>query len=202
MREFFYFSRNARTSGNFSDLMEAGRIDIACHIIIMSFFVSHLTRKNVRLNLFFYGPPDAPKHLEFGPFDENTKKLENGEEFNISKKDLSGLIKKMLFKYQKGIKKEVFPQCFIEKKDMFKHLEELNKEKKEIYILDDKGEDIRNIKFGENVCFVLGDQDGFNKKELKELEKIGKKVSIGNVTYFASQTLAVIQNELDRRKIE
>ncbi len=202
MREFFYFSRNARTSGNFSNLMEAGRLDIACHIIIMSFFVSHLTRKGVKLHLFFYGPPDAPKHLELGSFDENTKKLENGEEFNISKKDLSGLIKKMLFKYQKGIKKEVFPSCFIEKKDMLKELKELKKQKREIYILDDKGEDIRDIQIGKNPCFVLGDQDGFNKKELKDLEKIGKKISIGKVTYFASQTLAVIQNELDRKKIE
>lgn len=196
MREFFYFSRNARTSGNFNDLMEAGRIDIAIHIIIMSFFVSNATRSNVKLHLFFYGQPDPPKHLEFGPF----KQEEDIE--NISKKDLSGLLKRMLYKYKKGIKNQPFKNCWIEKKDMFKELNELKKGKRNIYILDDKGEDIRNIKLGENPIFVLGDQEGFNKKEMKELEQIGQKISIGNITYFASQTLAIIQNELDRKKIE
>ena len=64
MREFVYFSRKARTSGNIKDLMKAGRLDIACHIVIHSFFVSHAIRKNVKLHLFFYGPPDPPKHIE------------------------------------------------------------------------------------------------------------------------------------------
>lgn len=196
MREFFYFSRNARTSGNFDDLMGAGRIDIAIHVVIMSFFVSNAVRNNVKLNLFFYGQPDPPKRLEFGPFKEESD-IEN-----ISKKDISGLIKRMLYKYKKGIKNEAFTNCWIEKKDMFQYLNELKKEKRNIYILDDKGKDIRDIQIKENPLFVLGDQEGFTKKELKELESIGEKISIGNVTYFASQTLAIIQNELDRQKIE
>ncbi|MBS3073383.1 hypothetical protein J4465_01120 [Candidatus Pacearchaeota archaeon] len=196
MRDFFYFSRNARTSGNFDDLMGAGRIDIALHIIIMSFFVSNATRDNVKLHLFFYGQPDPPKHLELGPF-KNEEDIQG-----ISKKDLSGLLKRMLYKYKKGIKNEAFKNCWIEKKDIFKELNELKKQNRKIYILDDKGEDIRKIQIGENPIFVLGDQEGFNKKEMKELEQIGQKISIGKITYFASQTLAIIQNELDRQKIE
>ncbi len=195
MREFFYFSKEARTSGNFKDLKKAGRLDIACHVVIMSFFVSHLIRSNVKLHLFFYGPPDPIKHLEIGPITKESQDI-------ISKKDVSGLLKRMLYKYKQGKKMQVFNDCWIEKKDIFTELKNLEQKGRTIYILDDKGEDIRKIKIEKNPIFVLGDHEGFNKKELKDLERLGKKVSVGDVTYFASQTIAIIQNELDRQKIE
>ena len=52
MREFIYYSENARTSGNFdvNNLMKAGRMDIVCQIIIMSFFTSHHMREDVKLH--------------------------------------------------------------------------------------------------------------------------------------------------------
>ena len=64
MREFIYYSKNAKTTGNFNvnNLMKAGRMDIACQIVIMSFFVSHHMRDDVKLHLVFDGAPDAPKH--------------------------------------------------------------------------------------------------------------------------------------------
>jgi tRNA (pseudouridine54-N1)-methyltransferase len=69
MREFIYYSAGAVTSGNLlkNDLMKAGRIDIACQILIQSFFISHDTRKDVKLHLIFNGPSDPPKHLEIFP---------------------------------------------------------------------------------------------------------------------------------------
>ena len=44
MREFVYYSAKAQTSGNFKDLMKAGRIDIVCNVIIQAFFLSHQMR--------------------------------------------------------------------------------------------------------------------------------------------------------------
>ena len=75
MREFIYYSKNARTSGNFdlTDLMKAGRMDIACQMAIMAFFVSHHIRNDVKLHLVFDGPPDSPKHLEIEEQVEYTK---------------------------------------------------------------------------------------------------------------------------------
>ena len=64
MRHFVYFSRNARTSGNFKDLMKAGRMDIVLHVIINAFFLSHKKREDVKIHLVFYGAPDPPKHIE------------------------------------------------------------------------------------------------------------------------------------------
>ena len=101
MREFVYFSSKAVTSGNFSDLKDAGRMDIVCHFVINSFFVSNAIRPGVRLHLIFYGPPEPPRHIILEINEENKD--------SFSKKDIAGLIKKMLYKYKKGQKNEVFP---------------------------------------------------------------------------------------------
>ena len=201
MRQFIYYSSKARTSGNFDkrDLMKAGRMDIACQIVIMTFFVSHHTRENTKLHLIFNGPPDAPKHLELFP-GGNLVEAEN--KIDISKKDVAGLIKRMLYKYKRGEKNEVSPGYFIEKKDLAHVVEELIKEGKNVYLLDRRGEDIRKCSDNDlkDAVFIIGDQEGIPKPELKKLKKIGiPKINIGKQMYFASQTVTIVNNELDRR---
>lgn len=195
MREIIYFSKSARTSGNFDDLMQAGRMDIAVHVIINTFFVSHHIREGTKLHLVFYGQPDPPKHIEMQP----TLKLTEGG-IDISKKDVAGLIKRILYKYRKGQKTEVAPGYWVEKKNLFDLLEELKSQGKTIYILDKGGEDIRNIKFEDNPVFLLGDHEGIGK-ELKRLKKTLKTVSLGKTVYFASQTVTIVNHELDRQGI-
>ena len=202
MRHFVYFSQKARTTGNFGDdLMKAGRMDIACQIVIMAFFVSNAIRNNVKLHMIFNGPPDAPKHLELFP----GRKLypdDEDDERDISKKDIAGLIKKLLYKYKPGIKNEVMPGYFVEKKSFIDVINELGKERT-VYLLDKKGEDIRTIEIGENPVFVFGDHEGIPKIEMKKLKRINiKRVSVGDTMYFASQALTIVQNEMDRRGIE
>lgn len=203
MRHFVYFSKKARTSGNFDlkNLMKAGRMDIACQVVIMAFFVSHHTRENVKLHLVFSGGPDPVKHLEMFP--GKNFMADDKERIDISKKDIAGLIKKMLYKYRKGERKEVAPGYFIEKKNFINIIEELQEQGKEIFILDKRGEDIRELEDSKlkNAVFIVGDQDGIPKKELKYLKKIAKKISVGNQMYFASQTVTIVNNELDRREI-
>ncbi len=77
MREFIYYSKTAPTSGSGvkQDLIKSGRLDIAIHSIISSFFLSHSIREDVKLHLVFDGPPDPTKHLELIPNkDRNFKK--------------------------------------------------------------------------------------------------------------------------------
>ncbi|MDD5012655.1 MAG: tRNA (pseudouridine(54)-N(1))-methyltransferase TrmY [Candidatus Nanoarchaeia archaeon] len=193
MREFIYFSQGARTSGNFDvgKLMEAGRMDIAIHSFIQGVFLSHGFRKDAVFHFVFYGQPDPPKHIEIRITDE----------LEISKKDVGNLIKKILYKYKPGKKTEVLSGCWIEKKSFLNVAEELGKEGKQIFILDKKGEDIRKAKIKDNCVFILGDQEGLPKKELKRLKEIATPVSVGEKMYFASQTVAVVNNELDYRGI-
>lgn len=190
MRHFIYFSRRARTSGNFKDLMKAGRMDIVIHVIINTFFISRQVREDVKLHLVFYGAPDPPKHIEI----QITPKLD------ISKKDVSGLIKRILYKYKEGRRVEAFPGCFIEKKSFLNVVEELHDVGKKIFVLDKRGEDIRNAKIPKNPVFVLGDHDGLPKKELRRLKKMAIPVSIGPKMYFSSQVISILNNELDRRE--
>jgi tRNA (pseudouridine54-N1)-methyltransferase len=190
VREFVYFSGRARTSGNWEDLMQAGRMDIVCNVIIHTFFISNAMRDDVKLHLIFYGQPDPPKHIE----------LIATEETSISKKDVAGLIKRILYKYKSGKKTEVFPGCFVEKKSLLQVIEELKNEGKEIYILDKKGEDIRKAEINDKAVFLLGDQEGLPRKELKRLESEAKLISIGRKTYFSSQVITILNNELDRRE--
>jgi tRNA (pseudouridine54-N1)-methyltransferase len=193
MRHFIYFSQSAKTSGNFdtNKLMEAGRMDIAIHSFIQGVFLSHGFRKDAKFHFIFYGMPDPPKHIE----------IQVKDELEISKKDIGNLIKKILYKYKSGKKTEVFPGCFIEKKSFLGVIEELESEGKEIFVLDKRGENIRKAKIKKDCVFVLGDHEGLPKKESRRLKQIATPVSIGDKMYFASQTIAVVNNELDYRGI-
>jgi tRNA (pseudouridine54-N1)-methyltransferase len=199
MREFIYFSSKAKTSGNFGDnLMEAGRMDIACHVLINTFFLSHKLREDVKLHMIFYGAPDPPKHLEFEP----SRRLGDSEnKIDISKKDVAGLIRRMLYKYKEGRKNEIAPGYWIEKKSLFAVIDELEEGGRTVYILDDKGEDIRDIEISKDCVFLLGDHEGLPGKELKRLKKICVPVSVGPRVLFASQVVTIVSNELDRRGI-
>ena len=200
-RTFVYFSGTARTSGNFDDLMQAGRMDIVCHVIINSMFLSRAKRNDTRVDLVFYGQPDPPKHIILQPEKSLPETgIEKGS-LDLSKKDVAGFIRKMLYKYRKGEKHEVFNGCFIEKKNLYDVLEELEGEGKEIFVLDDDGENIRDLKSEDlkNAAFVLGDHDGFPDKELKRLKKNYRTVKVGDKVYFASQVITIVNNELDVR---
>ena len=191
MRTFVYFSGTARTSGNFdiNDLMKFGRMDIVMHVIINAFFLSHKLRDDVSLHLVFYGAPDPPKHIE----------IRVKPETSLSKKDVANLIKKILYKYKKGEKTEVFPGCFIEKKSFLNVIGELVKEGREIVLLDKGGKSLRNAKISDKSVFVLGDHLGLPKKELKRVKKISQSVSVGPRVYFSSQVITILNNELDLR---
>ncbi len=193
MRHIIYFSQKARTSGNFpdNDLMKAGRMDIVCNVIIQTLFLSNKIRENIHLHLIFNGQPNPPQHLEFISNQLN-KEI-------ISKKDIAGLIKRMLYKSTPDRKTQPFPGCYVEKKSLKKLLDELEGRGKTIYILDIKGNNIRKLEDNDlsDSAFLIGDHEGLPKKELKPYPKI----SLGNQTYFASQTAIIINHELDMRNL-
>lgn len=199
MRSFLYYSRTAPTSGNFStdDLQKAGRIDIAIHVVIATFFLSHKIRTDTKLHLLFAGPPDPSKHIEIFPVTEGQTGI---DKIYLAKKDVSTLLKKILYKYRQGEKREVFPGYWIEKKGFLELVREMAEQGENLYILDPKGEDIRTVEIKENPVFILGDHKGLPIKELKRLKKICAPVTLGKKTYFASQVVAVVNNELDRRE--
>ena len=193
MKHFIYFSSKGATSGKAlsGDLMKAGRMDIAIHSFIQAVFLSHGFRRDVTFHFCLYGMPDPPKHIQI------TVK----EDTPISKKDVAKLIQRILYKGKKGEKTEVVPGCFVEKKSFLKLIEELLEKDVECFLLDKKGESLREVEISGDCCFILGDHEGLPKQEMKRLKKSLTKVSAGPYTYFASQIVAVVNNELDVRGI-
>jgi len=194
MKHLIYFSRSGATSGKAmsgGNLMHAGRLDIAIHSFIQGVFLSHGFRKDVKFHFVLYGMPDPPKHIEITVTDD----------LQLSKKDVRKSLKKILYKYHEGKKTEVFPKCFVEKKSLLKVIDELKKEGVEIFVLDKKGEQLREVNIPKNCAFLIGDHLGLPKKELKRLKEMTTEISIGPHMYFASQVVAVINNELDIRGI-
>ena len=190
MREFIYYSRSAVTAGNMikDNLMQAGRMDIVCNVIISVFFISNKMRDDVKLHLVFDGPPHAPRHLV----------LESNEEMPISKKNVAGLIKRMLYKSPttEGLL-EVFPGASIEKKSFEKLIKDLDKDGKDVLLLDGKGVDVRE-KSLKDAVFIIGDHEGFPKDKKRFLKSIDK-ISVGPEVLFASQVVTVLHNEVDRK---
>jgi len=191
MREFVYYSANAVTAGNLigDNLMQAGRLDIVCNFIISVFFVSNAMRDDVRLHLIFDGGPNAPRHLV----------MESNEDMPISKKNVAGLIKRMLYKAkdEEGLG-EIVPGCFIEKRGFEKLLMDLDREGKDVLVLDGKGKDVRDLELKGNEVFVVGDHEGFPAGLRKFLKKIDK-ISVGPRVLFASQVAVLLHNEMDRK---
>ena len=191
-REFIYYSKSAVTAGNLikDDLKKAGRMDIVCNVIISAFFTSNAMREDIKFHMIFDGGPNNPRHLV----------LESNEDMPISKKNVAGLIKRMLYKSpdSEGLL-EVFPGASIERKSFEKVVKELDADGKDVLLLDGKGVDVREWKLKGNEVFIIGDHEGFPSDKKKFLKKIDK-VSIGPKILFASQVITILHNEVDRKE--
>ena len=106
----------------------------------------------------------------------------------------------MLYKFREGEKKEVFPGFFIERKGFLEVVKNMHSQDRNLYLLDPKGEDIRTAEIKKDPIFILGDHKGLPLKELKRLKQLCSSVNIGPRVYFASQVVAIVNNELDRRE--
>ena len=196
MREFVYYSAKAVTAGNLikDDLKKAGRLDIVCNFIVSVFFTSNAMREDVRVHLIFDGGPNNPRHLV----------MESNKDMPISKKNVAGLIRRMLYKAkdEEGLR-EIVPGCSIEKKGFEKLLRDLDKEGKDVLVLEGRGKDVRDLdlRFEEkkNSVFVIGDHEGFPSGMKKFLKRVDG-VSVGPRVLFASQVVTVLHNEMDRKE--
>ena len=187
MRKFVINSNTASTSPKISDLKGAGRIDILLHSIISAMFASNTYRDYVELHLILNGPPTPPRHIT----------IKYNTETVISKKNLKKLIEVCLRKYKEGKTTEVNPGIFVDNMNIEEVVKSFSDE--EVFMLDFTGNHIKNYsseKLQDGV-FVLGDYDGFDKKTKKFLKKNVNRLSLGEQIYFTSQSITIINYELD-----
>ncbi len=181
MREFIVYSRTGRTDSRFSSLRDAGRLDVVYQCILMSLFMSHAIRRDVVFHAILGGKPSPPLELMVDGEKLRDVRLDECTWEDILRKVLSG---------------SAHPGIYVKKNS----LQQLVKEKSNIFVLEESSESIRTMDLGINPVFVLGDQIGLPKKDEEFVLRYGRKVSIGEKAYLASACICIINYILDQRE--
>ena len=215
VREFILLALKAPTGSFEIDKMpENGRIDLVCRSISNALYVSNAIRKDTNIHVCLNGFPSelSPKIVSFfgnrlkgmepdertiGKVLLNTleqgKNLKLGEEMEVRIKDESG---KSNTGFIEGISvsKKAFETIVKEKAEQ---------KNTKIFYLEEKGEDIRKIKFDftGNSVFLLGDFIGLPRNTEKLLKRLDAfKIKLSPVMLFASHCPVLVHNEIDRQE--
>lgn len=182
MRTFILYSRQAQTNGNFTNLRDAGRMDIVANCLNSAFFLSHALRKDVTLYLLLTGPPSPPICIRVQGDLLHDMRCDEFTAGEILKKILNG---------------GSHPGIELSKQSLQELIKNLSKDNK-IFVLEEKGDNIEDVKFSENSVFVIGDQVGLPKKEEGFILRYGKKISLGKTVYLATDCITIINYHLDK----
>ena len=183
LREFILFSRLGRTDSNFRDLHDAGRLDIVYECIIASLFLSHGIRKDTVFHAVLNGPPTPPLHVKIDGATLHDVRTDQETWMQILKKTL-------MAKPHPGITME---------RTSFENLLKTKSGQASIYVLEEGGKDISDVRLNENSVFVLGDHVGLPKKAEIFALRYGEKISLGKQPYLAASCITMLNYLLDRR---
>lgn len=181
-REFVVYSRKGRTDSRFTNLVEAGRLDLVHESIVASFFLSHGLRRNVVFHALLSGPPNPPLHLRIDGRTLYDVRTDQQTWTEIFRKILAG-------KNHPGIELD---------RISFEALLKTKAAEASVYVLEEDGEDISSINFGNNSVFVLGDQIGLPKTAENFVLRYGEKVSLGKQPYLAGSCINILNYIMDR----
>ncbi len=182
MREFILYSRKGKTSPEFRSLREAGRLDIVHECVEASLFLSHGIRKDVVFHAILSGPPSPPLHLEIDGANIRDVRTDQETWGSILRKVLSG---------------KLHPGITISK-ESFESLLKRKADKTSIFVLEEGGKDIMEIRMNRNLVFVLGDHIGLPKRVEAFALRYGEKVSLGKRPYLAASCITILNFMLDR----
>lgn len=194
MREFILLALKAKTSlFNVNNLPEEGRMDLVCRTVSNALFISNDVRRDTIIHVVMTGPKYPPKIVSF--YGKDLKGI-NPDEKSIAENINLALEKGKNLKLNEETN---LKNGIVVSKKSFEQLVR-EKSNNQIVYLHKKGEDIRKIKFKDDVVFVLGDYIGMPKKTESLLERFGaKKSNLSPVMLFASHCIIIVHNELDRR---
>ncbi len=178
----------------------AGRMDLVCRFIAQSIFISHGVRKDSAAIAILKGKPDPPKAI-----------LVKGSEVRYmapDERNVGGIIRKALSVDLKSAGwnaewKRSTPGVYVAKRGLEEVLSELEQSGFDVYYLREDGKDIRNIRFGKKLAFVLGDHIGLSEEDERIAEAHAKEIiSLSPVSLQADQCVVITHYELDRLAAE
>lgn len=190
------YSRKGVTSSDFTlkDLPgSGGRMDLNARCVISALWLSRDLRRDSRMVFSLNGPSDPPLAMAF-----DGKELER---VTPDERNIGLWIKKVLERRDEvdGDWKEVHDGIYLSEKSF----QELIKDRQDrnLYVLHESGGDIRSTDIKEDPVFILGDHIGLPRNEEGFVERFGsEKISLGPESYFSTQSIVLVHNELDRRR--
>ncbi|MCW3129084.1 MAG: tRNA (pseudouridine(54)-N(1))-methyltransferase TrmY [Methanophagales archaeon] len=189
MKQFILYARKAVTSPDFSldDLPgSGGRMDLVARCVCSALWISHDLRRDSCIHVVACGSPNPPVVISFYG---NRLRGVSPDERNIA-----AWIKKTLARKRKN------PGINIRKLSFQQLVEELASEGNIFYVLHEKGRDIARVKLKADPVFILGDHIGLPRKEEKFVERFEyEQISLGTISYLASQCITVLHYELDKK---
>jgi tRNA (pseudouridine54-N1)-methyltransferase len=183
MREFILYSRTGRTDTNWTNLHDAGRLDIVYECTIASLFLSHGIRKDTVFHAMLSGPPTPPIHLRIDGQTLYDVRTDQQTWTTIMRKILLG-------KQHPGITTD---------KASFEALIKTKLNTNPIYVLEEDGQDINAMKIGVNPIFILGDHIGLPKTVERYALRYGQKISLAKQPYLAATCITIINYLLDTK---
>jgi len=170
-------------------------VEIIAHTLANAFYISNQLRNDVEVYVVLDSAADFPKTIKFSSND--------GLSFpGFHEEAILGVVANAQERGQHvalGEVKSIAPGIEVHGYGFDTLLKALQ-ETRVVYLLDNKGDDIRTLQFESQGVFVLSDHIALPKKSVKGLERRGlKKISLGKKVLFASQCVVLVHNELDRQ---
>jgi tRNA (pseudouridine54-N1)-methyltransferase len=115
----------------------------------------------------------------------------------LDERSTGALIQHALRALQEG-RSESTPGVCVSKGGLSELLEGLIGRDVAIYVLDERGRDIRDLEIEEPAAFILSDHQNFTPHEEELLARL-ERISLGPVVLHADHCIPLVHNELDRR---
>ncbi|EIT7020700.1 tRNA (pseudouridine(54)-N(1))-methyltransferase TrmY [Vibrio vulnificus] len=195
MRTFVLRARAAPT--NSRALLEGvgneAHTEILAHTLMNTMFVAQSHRQDVVVHLVLESTKDFSRTITIHSNEvSNVGGFHEANLLNIVVRALdasTGMGKEKLRNVEPGVTVRTIS---------FERLVQQLAEDHQLYMLEKKGEFVRDIKFAANPCFLLTDHIPMPKKTFNSLKRLGtQNISLGPKMLFASQCVTLIQNELD-----
>ncbi|MCG3863781.1 MULTISPECIES: tRNA (pseudouridine(54)-N(1))-methyltransferase TrmY [unclassified Photobacterium] len=195
MRAFVLRARSAPTDSKMllASVGQDAHTEILAHVLMNAIFVAQSHREDIMVHLVLESTQDFSRTISF-----NSNDITNLTGFHEQAwlDKITHALDKSL-----GMGKEqcrnVEPGITVRTISFEKLVVELA-EDYQLYMLDKKGDFVRDIELASNPCFLLTDHMPMPKKSYNSLKRLGaQKISLGPKMLFASQCIVLIQNELD-----
>lgn len=178
-----------------SQVGSAEHAEIIAHTLANAFYFSKGMRSDVEVYVVLDSTPDFPRTLKFS----SNEGLSFPGFHERAFLDTIALALSNGKHVLKGQTKTLAPGIHMSGYGFDTLMKKLQEERP-IYLLDKKGDDIRDVVLEQNGVFVLSDHLPMPKNSIKGLERRGlHKISLGKKMLFASQCVVLVHHELDRQ---